>query len=141
MIIAAGSVMNDPSTGVTIRIESHHAKGVRPPSAARRPTTASANCNTGRVEEIAMTTVTNAGSVKSVPGPMNVSAVAQPFAAATTTNSGITQRPKTTSISPRKWSTSALKWSAWLGSASSGSGGWRGRAAPRSPPGDDATTP
>ncbi len=123
MIIAAGSVMKDPSTGAIVRTASHHASGVRPPSAATRPITPSANSSTGRVEATAMITATNMGSVKSTPWAMNASAVAHPRAKVMAASRGITQTPKTTSTSPRKWSSSALASSAWLGSASSGSPG------------------
>src|SRR4051794_41566314 len=34
IVIAAGSVMKDPISGPTIRIDAHHAAGVAPPAAA-----------------------------------------------------------------------------------------------------------
>ena len=65
MVIAAGSVMKEPSSGPTVRIASHQAAGVPPPRLATRRSTALGEPTTGRVEAIAMTTTTNIGSVKS----------------------------------------------------------------------------
>ena len=62
MVMAAGSVMKDPSTGPNVRMVSHHAAGVRCPSAATRWSMACANPTTGRVAAIAMITTTNMGS-------------------------------------------------------------------------------
>jgi hypothetical protein len=63
MVIAAGSVMNDPSSGPMTRMDHHQAAGVLPPSAASRPSPASANPIIGRVDVSAMMTTTNSASV------------------------------------------------------------------------------
>ena len=63
MVIAAGSVMTDPSTGPSVRIASHHAPGPPPPSRANNCRQRSASCSTGRVEEMAMMTTTNNASL------------------------------------------------------------------------------
>src|SRR4029453_3992510 len=52
MIIAAGSVMNDPRIGAIVKTASHQASGVRPPSAAARAITLSANSSPGGVGAI-----------------------------------------------------------------------------------------
>jgi hypothetical protein len=64
MVMAAGSVMNDPSNGPTVRIATHHAAGVAPPMLATLRSAASANPMMGRVDASAMMTTTNIGSVK-----------------------------------------------------------------------------
>ncbi len=61
--MAAGSVMNDPSNGPTVRMVTHHAAGVAPPVAAMRPSADSAKLMTGLVAASAMMTTTNSGSV------------------------------------------------------------------------------
>ena len=48
MIIAAGSVMNEPRRGPIVRVESHHASGVPFPSRANAPRSVSARARTGR---------------------------------------------------------------------------------------------
>ena len=65
MVMAAGSVMKEPSSGPSVRIESHQAQrraaaeaGPPPPAPARRTP------STGRVEAMAMITTTKSGSVK-----------------------------------------------------------------------------
>ena len=63
IVMAAGSVMNDPSRGPTMRIDSHHAPGVEPPMRAIRRMPLSARLMIGRVEASAMMTTTNSGSV------------------------------------------------------------------------------
>jgi len=63
MVIAAGSVTNEPSSGPTMRIVTHQAAGVAPAIAAMRRSAASANPITGRVDASAMITTTNNGSV------------------------------------------------------------------------------
>ncbi len=63
MVMAAGSVMKDPSSGVMVRTESHQAAGPPPMSLATLPTIISANLMTGRVADIAMMTTTKRGSV------------------------------------------------------------------------------
>ena len=63
IVIAAGSVMNEPSTGPIVRIAAHQAAGVPPPAAATRRRADSANPMTGRVDASAMMTTTNRGSV------------------------------------------------------------------------------
>ena len=50
MVMAAGSVMNDPSSGPIVRIVSHHAAGVRPPSPATLRSARSASPMIGRVD-------------------------------------------------------------------------------------------
>lgn len=63
MVMAAGSVMNDPSRGVTVRTESHQAAGPPPITAAILPTIISAKRMTGLVAEMAMMMTTKSGSV------------------------------------------------------------------------------
>jgi hypothetical protein len=63
MVMAPGSVMNEPSSGVRVRITSHQAAGVPPPRLASRRTIDSAKLTIGRVEASAMITTTNSGSV------------------------------------------------------------------------------
>ena len=63
MVIAPGSVMNEPSSGPTVRIVIHHAAGVPPPRLASRRSVASASSTIGRVDASAMITTTNIGSV------------------------------------------------------------------------------
>ena len=63
MVIAPGSVMNDPSIGPMVRIENHHAAGVERPSCAIRRSAFSANDTIGRVAARPMMTTTNSGSV------------------------------------------------------------------------------
>ena len=63
MVIAAGSVINDPSSGPIVRIVIHHAAGVPRPRLATRLSTASASSMIGRVDASAMMTTTNRGSV------------------------------------------------------------------------------
>ena len=63
MVIAPGSVMNDPNRGPMVRIDSHQAAGVQPPIAATRRNAASANAMIGRVAVRAMITTTKSGSV------------------------------------------------------------------------------
>ena len=55
--------MNDPSSGANVRIVSHHADGVLPPSLATAPSAVSASTMIGRVAASAMITTTNSGSV------------------------------------------------------------------------------
>ena len=64
MVMAAGSVMNDPSTGPRVRMASHQATGREPPRRATERMRPSAKVRTGRVEARAMITTTNRGSVK-----------------------------------------------------------------------------
>lgn len=64
MVMAAGSVMNDPSSGVMVRTESHHAAAPPPMRPATLPTIISAKRMTGRVAEMAMMMTTKRGSVK-----------------------------------------------------------------------------
>ena len=61
--MAAGSVMNEPSSGATIRMTSHHAPGVLLPSRATLRSDDSASITIGRVDASAMITTTNNGSV------------------------------------------------------------------------------
>src|SRR5690349_13468487 len=63
IVIAAGSVMNDPSSGPIVRIATHQAAGVAPPMDATLRSAASAKPTIGRVEASAMITTTNSGSV------------------------------------------------------------------------------
>ncbi len=63
MVIAPGSVMNEPRSGATIRIESHQAAGVSLPKRAPKRRQFSAKRSTGRVDASAMITTTNSGSV------------------------------------------------------------------------------
>ena len=63
MVIAAGSVMNEPSSGPIVRIVIHQAAGVAPPALATFRNAVSANPMIGRVEAKAMITTTNSGSV------------------------------------------------------------------------------
>ena len=63
MVIAAGSVMKEPSRGPIVSVANHQAAGVLPPSAATLPIARSARTMIGRVEASAMMTTTNSGSV------------------------------------------------------------------------------
>ena len=63
MVIAAGSVMNEPNKGAIVSIETHHAAGLWPPKPAARPSSCSANFTTGLVEAMAIITTTNIGSI------------------------------------------------------------------------------
>ncbi len=65
--MAAGSVMSDPSSGASVRIVSHHAAGVAPPSAATRASVRSARARIGWLEASAMITTTKSASVKATP--------------------------------------------------------------------------
>ena len=62
VLIPAGSVINDPSRGPTMRMASHQAAGVAPPRFASRRIAPSANVMIGRVDASAMITTTNSGS-------------------------------------------------------------------------------
>ncbi len=63
MVIAAGSVMNDPSRGPMVRIVSHQAVSEPPNSRATRLMAASLSFRIGRVEASTMMTTTNIASV------------------------------------------------------------------------------
>ena len=63
IVMAAGSVMNEPSSGATVSMTSHHAAGVVPPTPASARNQVSASMMIGRVEASAMITTTNSGSV------------------------------------------------------------------------------
>ena len=63
MVIAAGSVMSDPSSGPRTRIDIHQDAGVPPPARATIRSACSARPTIGRVEASAMITTTNIGSV------------------------------------------------------------------------------
>ena len=63
MVIAAGSVMNEPRIGPIVRMASHQAAGVSRPSLATRLSADSARTTTGRVAASAMITTTKIGSV------------------------------------------------------------------------------
>ena len=63
MVIAPGSVMNEPRRGATIRMLIHHAAGELPPRRAMRCSVPSASSTIGRVDASAMITITNKGSV------------------------------------------------------------------------------
>ena len=63
MVIAAGSVMSEPSRGRSSGCVTHHAAGVAPPALATRRSADSAKATIGRVEASAMITTTNSGSV------------------------------------------------------------------------------
>ena len=67
MVMAAGSVMNEPSKGPIVRIANHHAAGVAPPKSANFFKDPSANWRIGRELAIAMITTTKIGSVKLTP--------------------------------------------------------------------------
>ena len=67
MVIAPGSVMTDPSSGPTVRIDTHQAAGVPRPMLASCRSASSANRTTGRVDASAMMTTTNSGSVYLTP--------------------------------------------------------------------------
>ena len=58
--MAAGSVMNDPSSGPTIKIEATRRRRAGPRRGRGGP---SASSKIGRVDAIAMITTTNSGSV------------------------------------------------------------------------------
>jgi hypothetical protein len=63
MVIAAGSVTNEPRAGPIVRITTHHAAGVAPPIRATCRSADSANPMMGRVDASAMITTTKTGSV------------------------------------------------------------------------------
>ena len=63
IVMAAGSVMKEPSRGAIIRIENHQAAGEPPPSPANIPSNFSENFTTGLEEAMAMITTTNNGSI------------------------------------------------------------------------------
>ena len=63
MVMAAGSVMNDPSSGARTRIVTHHAAGPPPPAAATGRSAPSASSTIGRVDASAITTTTKSASV------------------------------------------------------------------------------
>ena len=67
MVIAAGSVMHEPSSGPTVRMASHQAAGRPPPRFANKRKPCSAQRSTGRVAAMHMMTTTNIGSVKVTP--------------------------------------------------------------------------
>ena len=67
MVMAAGSVMNEPSSGPTVRIVSHQALKEPPNRPATRPISASESLRIGRVAASVMITTTNIGSVKLTP--------------------------------------------------------------------------
>lgn len=67
MVIAAGSVMNEPSSGPTVRMASHQAPGRPPPRRATTRNACSARRKTGRVEARHMMMTTNIASVKTTP--------------------------------------------------------------------------
>ena len=62
MVMAAGSVIKEPSRGPRVRIESHHAPGVEPPRTASFANQFSVSCRIGRELAIAMITTTKTGS-------------------------------------------------------------------------------
>jgi hypothetical protein len=64
MVMAPGSVINEPRIGAMMRMVSHQAAGVFFPRAATQLMQDSAKRNTGRVEAMAMITKTKSGSVK-----------------------------------------------------------------------------
>ena len=61
MVIAAGSVMNEPRSGPTVSIENHHATGVLPPAAANKERQVSAKRRIGLELAMAMITKTKIG--------------------------------------------------------------------------------
>ena len=63
MVIAPGSVMNEPRSGPTVRMLNHHAAGEPPPRRAMRRSAPSASSTIGRVDASAMITNTKSGSV------------------------------------------------------------------------------
>ena len=63
MVIAAGSVIAEPSNGPIVRIVTHQAAGVPPPALATYRMAPSAKATTGRVEASAMITTTKSASV------------------------------------------------------------------------------
>gem|GEM_PF-5788096 len=64
MVIAAGSVMSEPSNGPAVRTESHQAAVVPPPREASFPMQSSASRSTGREEAMTMMATTKIGSAK-----------------------------------------------------------------------------
>ena len=63
MVIAAGSVIKEPSSGPMMRMVIHQAAGVPPPARATVRSAASAKPTIGRVDASAMITTTNRASV------------------------------------------------------------------------------
>ncbi len=64
MVIAAGSVINEPSSGPTVRIVNQNAASVPPKRPATFHIMDSASFRIGLVEASVMITTTNAASVK-----------------------------------------------------------------------------
>jgi len=64
MVMAAGSVTSEPSSGPRVRIENHQAETLPPPTAATFRRQTSARRSTGRVEDMVMITTTKIASVK-----------------------------------------------------------------------------
>ena len=98
--MAAGSVMNEPSKGVSVKtitsMPQLPGSGVM---RARRCSKACAACKIGRVAAITMMTNTKIGSVK-LRVSMYCSATGAPSMANISTISSMAQRPNTTSTSP-----------------------------------------
>ena len=65
IVIAAGSVIKDPSSGPTVKIVNHHAVSEPPKVLAIRFMMFSESFRIGRVAARVMMTITNMGSVKS----------------------------------------------------------------------------
>ena len=102
MVIAAGSVMNEPRIGVTVSSVNHQAAGVDPPRRAIARKSLSASARTGREAAIVMITTTKTASSKwtcVLRYPMVASHDTSHWRMIT---SGITQMPNTASTSPRK---------------------------------------
>jgi hypothetical protein len=69
MVMAAGPVTREPSSGPIVRIENHFAARVPPSMPAMRSMMSSARRKIGRVAAKVMMTTTKAGSVKSTVSP------------------------------------------------------------------------
>ena len=110
MVMAAGSVMSEPSSGAIVRTLSHHAAGVPLPTfTAASARHCSAKRTTGRDALIVMMMTTKTGSVKLQSSPTKCSTFLHPWKYMAHKSSGTAHSANTTSTSPRKWSSFALK--------------------------------
>src|SRR5690625_3018839 len=101
-VMAAGSVMNEPSRGTTASTTKYSPMLPSSGSSRDKPlTTSIASCRIGRLPAITMMTNTNNGSVKLRDSTYSVAA-GKPLIAARMTTNTIAQKPNTTSTSPSR---------------------------------------
>src|SRR6516162_7921405 len=94
IVIAAGSVIKEPSSGPMVKIESHHAAVVEPPKAAALASKVSAKRRMGRELAIAMIATTKTGSA-GLRCVIYATSVGQPFSKIMARKSGMSQMPNT----------------------------------------------